>query len=121
MTQATKTRNARLLDPETSHEAGAAVERFGKAQAHRERCELALLRNPRITAKTVAKIAKVERHEASRRLPELREDRKAKHCPSCGEADQFVCDKHCRYAEKANGQLVWYHMTYKAKKHGQLF
>ena len=102
--------NARLLDPETSHDAGLQHERSGHAEAHRIRCEMAVFRNTGMTAKTIAKLAGVERHEASRRLPELRADGKVRHCLDCERGWEICSPKLCLITpEKVNGEMRWFY------------
>jgi len=61
-----------LLDPPTSDEAAERVERSDRAGTHRKLCMEAVLRRPGMTGAEVARETGLERHEASRRLPELR-------------------------------------------------
>lgn len=64
---------ARRTDPETSHLAAQKIEKTGTAQSNRERCLESIRRRPGQTAAEVARDVALERHEPSRRLPELRE------------------------------------------------
>lgn len=64
--------NARNTDPITSHEAGRKAEATGAANGQREACLAAVKANPGSTAAEIAGFAGLERHAASRRLPELR-------------------------------------------------
>lgn len=64
---------ARRTDPSTSHEAAAKIERAGRAQTNRTKCFEALLRQDGQTSAEVAVMADLDRHEAARRLPELRD------------------------------------------------
>jgi len=106
------TTNARISDPATSLVAGERHEASGKAETHRIRCEMAVFCNPGMTAKTIAKIADVERHEASRRLPELRDDNTVRHCISCSlrweHCDPKMCLSFGCEPETVDGQLRWY-------------
>lgn len=64
---------ARWSDPATSHEAARLIERNGKA-AHNRRLLLTAARaHPERTAGELARHTGLDRHEASRRLPELRD------------------------------------------------
>jgi len=64
---------ARRTDPSTSHDAARKVERAGKAENNRTKCFEALLRLGGQTSAEVAVMAGLDRHEAARRLPELRD------------------------------------------------
>ena len=64
---------SRLGDPRTSERAAFEVERQGWASTQRDKCLREVLRKPGQTAAEIAKAAGLERHAASRRLPELRE------------------------------------------------
>ncbi|MFW5829721.1 MAG: MarR family transcriptional regulator [Planctomycetota bacterium] len=64
---------ARLTDPSTSQEAAAATEASGRAGTHRALCLSAVRAQPGLTAAEIANAVGLERHEPSRRLPELRE------------------------------------------------
>jgi len=105
--------NTRALDPETSQIAGENHETSGRAEAHRVRCEMAVWHWPGMTAKTIAKLADVERHEASRRLPELREAGKIRHCKICGVGwaicEPKLCTIHQCKPETVNGEMRWYY------------
>ncbi len=63
---------SRTTDPATSHEAAALMDATGTAEAHRAKCLAVVRREPGLTAAEVAVAAGLERHEPSRRLPELR-------------------------------------------------
>ena len=63
---------ARRTDPSTSHDAALDVEVNGHADTHRDLCLAAVRRRPGQTGAEIAVAACLERHEASRRLPELR-------------------------------------------------
>lgn len=65
--------HARTQDPVTSHEAALAMEASGIAAAHRHRCLAAVTATPGLTAAEIAEAIGLERHEPSRRLPELRD------------------------------------------------
>ena len=65
--------NARSTDPITSHLAGQEAEQSGRSTTHREICYVSVCIHPGHTAAEIAKRTRLERHEASRRLPELRE------------------------------------------------
>lgn len=76
---------ARTADPITSHEAACDMERSGAAAAHRAICLEAVRRHPGQTGAEIAVAVGLERHEPSRRLPELREaglieNREVRHC-----------------------------------------
>lgn len=73
--------NARLSDPITSHIAGAEHEANGTAGSNREACLAIVLFYPGLTAVEIAFRAGVDRHEVSRRLPELERDLKVKKGP----------------------------------------
>lgn len=63
---------ARHTDPETSHLAAELMDATGTAANNRAKC-LAILRwRPGATAAEIATFTGLERHEPSRRLPELR-------------------------------------------------
>lgn len=62
----------RSTDPATSREAAALMDGTGAATAHREACLAEVRRLPGQTAAEIAKAIGLERHEPSRRLPELR-------------------------------------------------
>jgi len=64
---------SKLGDPRTSEKAAFEVERQGWASTQRDKCLREVLRKPGQTAAEIAKNAGLERHAASRRLPELRE------------------------------------------------
>ena len=64
---------ARRTDPATSYEAARRVERTGKADSHRRLVVEAVRAYPGSTGAEIAMHANLERHEASRRLPECRE------------------------------------------------
>lgn len=63
---------ARRTDPATSHLAALEVEASGRAASQRRKCLEVVLREPGLTAAEIARAAGLERHAASRRLPELR-------------------------------------------------
>ncbi len=76
-------------DPPTSEAAAKLVEARGIASDHRRRCLAAVLRAPGSTAAEIAEATGLERHEPSRRLPELRklglvESRAARKCSVLG-------------------------------------
>lgn len=60
-------------DPDTSAMAAKGMKDSGLADSHRDACLRAVHKNPGSTAAEIAQLAELERHEASRRLPELRE------------------------------------------------
>lgn len=62
---------ARRTDPASSHAAADEHEKSGKAATRRARLENAVYANPGKTSKELAEITGLERHEASRRLPEI--------------------------------------------------
>ena len=64
---------ARAGDPVTSFEAADKVEKTGKARRDREACLRVVLAEPGRTAAEIAKIAGIDRYDANRRLPELRD------------------------------------------------
>ena len=66
------TATARRDDPVTSHEAATTIEASGTAQARRELCLGLVRRSPGMTAAESANERGLDRHEPSRRLPELR-------------------------------------------------
>lgn len=63
---------SRRTDPVTSKLAAADNENSGNAASHRAACLVCVRNNPGLTAAEIAKIIGLERHEPSRRLPELR-------------------------------------------------
>jgi hypothetical protein len=63
---------ARATDPQSSHQAAHQVERSGKADSHRALCLKAVKAAPGSTSAEIAAATGLERHEAARRLPELR-------------------------------------------------
>lgn len=66
--------SSRATDPPTSRKAAAAHERGGKAELNRERLLNEVCVGPGRTAVELAmRLDGIDRHEASRRLPELRE------------------------------------------------
>jgi len=65
---------ARSTDPSTSHQAARAVEASGEAQRQRDACLACVRCFPGLTAAEVSQRLGLERHAASRRLPELRTD-----------------------------------------------
>lgn len=69
---------SRRTDPDTSFEAAAKIEKSGKAESHRTLCFEALLKQDGMTSAEVAVMADLERHEAARRLPELRDEGKVR-------------------------------------------
>ena len=69
---------ARRTDPSTSHDAARKVERSGKARDNQTKCFEALLKQDGMTSAEVAVMADLERHEAARRLPELRDANQVK-------------------------------------------
>jgi len=64
----------RRSDPETSREAADHMERTGKAKTHKMMCLAVVQEKPGLTAAEIAVEAGLERHEASRRLPNLRDE-----------------------------------------------
>ena len=66
---------ARTLDPDTSKLAAQRVTDNGRAMNNRQLCFDAIVREPGLTSGEVAAITGLDRHEAARRLPELREAR----------------------------------------------
>lgn len=63
---------ARRNDAATSHEAAEKVTKSGTAAAHCELCLAAVRLEPGLTAVEIAKRIGIDRHAASRRLPELK-------------------------------------------------
>jgi len=87
---------SRNSDPATSHAAAHDIEACGAAESHRALCLDAVQRNPGMTAAEIARETGLERHEPSRRLPELR-DR------------NLVCNGHERTcAVKGRRSLTWF-------------
>src|SRR5688572_18074352 len=64
---------ARNTDPLTSYQAAGQVERSGVAHGQRRACLEVVQVHSGLTAAEIAERAGLERHAASRRLPELRE------------------------------------------------
>lgn len=64
--------HSRRTDPTTSHEAGDRHEATGKAASNRQACLEVVRNRDGLTAAEISAWAGLERHEASRRLPELR-------------------------------------------------
>lgn len=64
---------ASRTDPATSFAAATKVEKSGKAQTNRAKCLDAVKALPGATSGEIAKAAGLDRHEAARRLPELRD------------------------------------------------
>jgi CRP-like cAMP-binding protein len=62
----------RATDPRTSLEAAILMDATGTATKHRIACLAEVRRLPGQTAAEIAKAIGLERHEPSRRLPELR-------------------------------------------------
>lgn len=73
--------NSRNSDPITSHIAGISHEMKGTAGSNREACLAIVLFYPGLTAPEIAVKAGIDRHEASRRLPELRRKGQVKNGP----------------------------------------
>jgi len=65
---------ARRTDPATSHMAAAFVNKSGTAATQRAKCLAVVKRQPGLTAAEIAEITGLERHNPSRRLPEMRKD-----------------------------------------------
>lgn len=65
--------NSRNSDPSTSHIAARDVEAVGTATTQRDLCLDAVIAAPGSTAGEVAEATGLDRHTASKRLPELRE------------------------------------------------
>ncbi len=65
---------ARRDDPVTSHEAAAKHVATGKADPNRRLCLAVVAEHPGRTSAEIAELAGLSRHEAARRLPELRKD-----------------------------------------------
>lgn len=108
--------NARLLDPETSRAAGLKHEHSGHAEAHRIKCEMSVYHNPGATGKTVAKLTGLERHEASRRLPELRADGHVRNCGNCAMGwdvcEPAICKGFGFGPETVDSQMRWFSKSY---------
>ena len=64
---------SRSTDPQTSFLAADLMRDTGAASAHRDKCLAEVRRHPGSTAAEVAFAVGLERHEPSRRLPELRQ------------------------------------------------
>lgn len=64
---------ARATDPTTSRAAAAMMDASGAAADHRAQCLAEVRRQPGQTAAEIAQAIGLERHEPSRRLPELRD------------------------------------------------
>ena len=64
--------NYRKGGPETSREAAIGVERQGIAPTHRAMLLRSVAVNPGRTSAELAVLCSLDRHEAARRLPELR-------------------------------------------------
>lgn len=80
---------ARLTDPETSHIAADGMVTSGKAATHREYVLSVVNWLPGQTAGEYSVLSHLERHEWSRRLPELRakgqiENGERRHCRVLG-------------------------------------
>jgi CRP-like cAMP-binding protein len=71
-------KRAKRSNPATSHEAAAKVTESGTAAAHCAKCLAVVRANPGLTAVEIADAAGIDRHAASRRLPELRGKRLVK-------------------------------------------
>ena len=69
---AVKRAGSRRSDPDTSRGAAEEVEASGVAGAQRLACLRVVQQHPGLTAAEIAEKAGLERHAASRRLPELR-------------------------------------------------
>lgn len=65
--------NARTTNPATSQDAAQQHESSGKAASHRETILSYVRTFPGKTSAEIAFAVRMERHEAARRLPELRE------------------------------------------------
>jgi len=65
---------ARRTDPSTSHVAAAGVRKSGRADTHKAMLLAAVRRLPGQTSAELAEITRLDRHEAARRLPELKQE-----------------------------------------------
>jgi predicted HTH transcriptional regulator len=65
---------ARNTDPSTSHEAVERIEASGKRATHKESLLKAVQAVPRQTSAEYANLVGLERHEAARRLADLKND-----------------------------------------------
>lgn len=61
-------------DPQTSHEAAAALTASGARDMQRRRVLDALRRYPFVTSAELARFGKLDRYECARRLPDLERD-----------------------------------------------
>lgn len=64
--------SARSTDPASSHQAARRVTASGKADAHCQVCLEAVIAVPGRTSAEIAKATGLERHEAARRLSDLK-------------------------------------------------
>jgi len=70
--------NARRSDPGTSHEAARKIESSGRADAHRRVCLNWVRQHPGRTSAEIAQSVGLDRHQAARRLPDLRRSGKVR-------------------------------------------
>ena len=105
-TQGTSTAAARTSDPDTSHQAANRVERKGKAATNRKRILGAVRARQGGTACEYAKELSMDRHETSRRLPELRADGEIGNAPGWGPDDPKEHTRICKV--KKTSMLTWW-------------
>lgn len=82
----------RVTDPTTSREAAKQHAASGARESHKRRLREALAEHPGLTSAEYGRLVGLERHEAARRLADLRNDGDAEQGPKrpCG-----VCRKTC--------------------------
>ena len=61
-------------DPMTSHRAASVLTRSGARDAQKREVLAALRRHPGVSSKQLAALAKLDRHQCGRRLPDLERD-----------------------------------------------
>ena len=82
---------ARNTDPRTSHMAAEAMTKSGKRQSNIEKCFKAVLDNPGSSSAKIAKVTGLDRHEAARRLADLKGLRVKQGAPEYCD----VCKREC--------------------------
>ena len=99
---------SRNTDPDTSFRAALAVEESGRAATQRGMCLVIVLKAPGHTAAEIARMARLERHIPSRRLPELRTRCLVNNAPNGDktEAGADAAKRICRV--EGTRQMTWW-------------
>ena len=92
---------ARTTDPPTSHAAAEKAEKSGRAKAQRAVCLDCVKWMQGLTAAEIAAYTGLERHAASRRLPELRK---------AGFVHNGTVTRECRIT--GNQSMTWWPVLY---------